>query len=150
MTSQQFVVVQLLSHVLLFCNPTNCSPSGSSVLEISQARILGWVAISFSRGSSQPKDQTLISYISWTPGGFVYHWATTEAANRRLKKEREKNALLNLQINAPDLKSKQTIKTLRGNTGKQTVQMQEGRTQFPRLLQAWGLVFPRTVQIWGL
>ena len=49
------------------------------------------------------------------------------AANRRLKKEREKNALLNLQINAPDLKSKQTIKTLRGNTGKQTVQMQEGR-----------------------
>ena len=36
----------------------DCSPPGSSVHEILQARILGWVAISFSRGSSQPKDQT--------------------------------------------------------------------------------------------
>ena len=49
-----------------------------------------------------------------------------EAANRRLKKERKKKMSF-CQINAPDLKSKQTIKTLRGNTGKQTVQMQEGR-----------------------
>ena len=35
------------------CDPVDCSPPGSSVLGISQARILGWVAISFSRGSSQ-------------------------------------------------------------------------------------------------
>ena len=35
------------------CNPTNCSPPGSSVLGILQARILEWVGISFSRGSSQ-------------------------------------------------------------------------------------------------
>ena len=33
------------------CDPMDCSPSGSSVLEILQARILEWVAISFSRGS---------------------------------------------------------------------------------------------------
>ena len=38
---------------------TLCNPPGSSVHEISQARILEWVAISFSRGSSQPRDRTL-------------------------------------------------------------------------------------------
>ena len=36
------------------CDPTNCSPPGSSVSEIPQAKILVWVAISFSRGSSDP------------------------------------------------------------------------------------------------
>ena len=47
-----FVAVQLLSHVQL-CNPMDCSPPGSSVHGISQARILEkWVAISFSSGSS--------------------------------------------------------------------------------------------------
>ena len=45
-------------------DPMDCSPSGPSVHGILQARILEWVAISFSRGSSQPKDQTHISYIS--------------------------------------------------------------------------------------
>ena len=46
------VAVQLLSRVQLFCDPTDCSPPGSSVQGISQARILEWVAISSSRGSS--------------------------------------------------------------------------------------------------
>ena len=45
------------------CNPRDCSPPGSSVLGISQARILEWVAISFSRGSSRPRDWTPVSYI---------------------------------------------------------------------------------------
>ena len=40
------------------CNPKNCSPPGSSVLEILQARILEWVAISSSGISSQPRDRT--------------------------------------------------------------------------------------------
>ena len=39
-----------------FCDPMDCSPLGSSVCEILQARILEWVAILFSRGSSQPRD----------------------------------------------------------------------------------------------
>ena len=43
------------------CDPMDCSPPGSSVHEIFQARILEWVAISFSRGSSQPRDQTRVS-----------------------------------------------------------------------------------------
>ena len=54
----------------------DCSPPGSSVHEISQARILEWVAISFSRGSSQPRDQTWVSCIA---GRFFTVWATREA-----------------------------------------------------------------------
>ena len=41
---------------LALCDPTDCSPPGSSVCGISQARMLEWVAISFSRGSSRPRD----------------------------------------------------------------------------------------------
>ena len=47
-----------------FCDPVDCSLPGSSVSGISQARILEWVAISFSRGSSQPRDQTQGSCIA--------------------------------------------------------------------------------------
>ena len=52
-----------LSHAQLLCNSIVHSPPGSSVHGISQARILEWVVISFSRGSSQPRDQTYISSI---------------------------------------------------------------------------------------
>ena len=50
----------LLSHVQLFCDPKDYSLPGSSVHGISQARILEWVAISFSRESSPPRNQTHI------------------------------------------------------------------------------------------
>ena len=46
------------------CDPMDCSLSGSSVHRILQARIREWVAISFSRGSSWPRGQTRVSYIS--------------------------------------------------------------------------------------
>ena len=49
------------------CNPMDCSPPGSSVHGISQARILEWVAIPFFRGYSWPRDQTCVSFIA---GGF--------------------------------------------------------------------------------
>ena len=53
------------------CSPVDCSPPGSSVHGIFQARILEWVAISFSRGSSHPRDQNHLSCIScigwWVP-----------------------------------------------------------------------------------
>ena len=51
----------------------DCIPPGSSVHGISQVRILDWVAVSFSRGSSQPRDQTGVSYIGRR---ILYHWAT--------------------------------------------------------------------------
>ena len=57
------VKVKSLSHIRL-CDPVDCSPPGSSVHGILQARILEWVAISFSRGSSRPRDQTQISRIA--------------------------------------------------------------------------------------
>ena len=46
------------------CDPMNCSPSGSSVHGIFQARMLEWIAISFSRGSSRPRNQTRVSRIA--------------------------------------------------------------------------------------
>ena len=46
------------------CDPTVCTLPGSSFHGICQARILAWVAISFSRGSSQPRDQTQVSCIA--------------------------------------------------------------------------------------
>ena len=49
---------------LTLCDLVGCSPPGSSVSGISQARILEWVAVSFSRGSSPPRDQTHVSCIS--------------------------------------------------------------------------------------
>ena len=45
------------------CDPTDYSPLGSSIHGIFQARVLEWVAISFSRGSSQPRDRTWVSRI---------------------------------------------------------------------------------------
>ena len=58
------------------CDPMDCNLPGSSVHGIFQARILEWVAISFSRGSSPPRDWTQISCIA---GGFFANWATREA-----------------------------------------------------------------------
>ena len=45
-------------------DPTDCSPPGSSVRGMFQARVLEWVAFPFSRGSSQPRDRTQVSRIT--------------------------------------------------------------------------------------
>ena len=58
------------------CNPMNCSPLGSNVHRILQAKILEWQAISFSRGSSQPRDLTDVSYIDRQ---VLHYWVTWEA-----------------------------------------------------------------------
>ena len=57
------------------CNPMDCSPPSSSVYEISQAGILEGVTISFSRGSSWPRDWTWVSCIA---GRFFTIWATRD------------------------------------------------------------------------
>ena len=46
------------------CDPVDYSPTGSSVHGIHQARILEWVVIAYSRGSSRPRDQTQVSCIA--------------------------------------------------------------------------------------
>ena len=55
------------------CDPMDCSPSGTSAHGIFQARILEWFAISSSRGSSQPRDRTHISYVSCIGRQVLYH-----------------------------------------------------------------------------
>ena len=62
----------------LFLNlwdPIDCSPPGSPVHGISQAKTLEWVAISFSGASSWPRDQTCVSCIGRQ---ILYRWATRE------------------------------------------------------------------------
>ena len=61
-----------------FCDPMDCSLPGSSGHGILQARILKWVAVPFSRGSSQPRDWTQVSHISSV---FFTACATREAYN---------------------------------------------------------------------
>ena len=55
------------------CDPMDCSPQGSSVHGIHQARLLEWVAMYSSRGSSRPRDWTRVSYISCTGRWVLYH-----------------------------------------------------------------------------
>ena len=57
------------------CNPMHCSPPGSSVHRILQARILEWVVMPSSRGSSQPRDQTRISLSlqNWQAGSLALY-----------------------------------------------------------------------------
>ena len=73
MKKVKVLVVQLF---LALCDPRDYRPPGSSVHGILQARILEWVAIPFSRGSSQPRDQTWVSCIA---GRFFTIWAIREA-----------------------------------------------------------------------
>ena len=71
-------VILLYCHLVVwfFCDPMDCSPPGSSFHGFSQARILEWVAISFSRGFSQPRDWT---QVSWIDSRILYRWGTREA-----------------------------------------------------------------------
>ena len=57
-------IVSLLSLAWLFCDSVDYRPPGSSIHWISQARMLEWITISFSRGPSQPRDWTRLTYIT--------------------------------------------------------------------------------------
>ena len=78
--STTWVKVLITQSCPTLCNPMDCSLPGSSVHGILQARILVWVAIPFSRGSSQPSDRTQVSLIE---GRFFTIWATKEAQEYR-------------------------------------------------------------------
>ena len=75
------------------CDPTDCSLPGSSVHGIFQARVLEWVAISFSRGSSWPRDRTWVSCIV---GRCFTIWATK--VNRQGKIVFNRGSLKNTHI----------------------------------------------------
>jgi len=72
------ITYMCVSHSLVpdSLQPMDCSPPGSSIHGIFQARILEWFAISFSRKISPPRDWT---QVSCTAGKFSTNWATTEA-----------------------------------------------------------------------
>ena len=73
-----YMCVCLITQLCLtLCDPLDCSPPGSSVHGIFQIRLLEWVAISFSGGSSEPRDWPCISCMK---GGLFTHWAIGEAS----------------------------------------------------------------------
>ena len=72
-------LAKLLQSCQTLCDPMDSSWPGSSVHGILQARILEWVAISCSRGSSQPRDQTCIPHVSCIAGRLFTTSAIWEA-----------------------------------------------------------------------
>ena len=68
-----YLHAKLLQLSLTLWDPKDCGPLGSSVHGILQARILEWVAMPSSRESSQLKDQTCISFVSWIGRQVLYH-----------------------------------------------------------------------------
>ena len=78
-----------------FCDPMDCSLPGSFIHEIFQARVLEWVAISFSRGSSWPRDRTQVSHIA---GRCFTFWASREGnVNRHVLKANWQLQVIKLQ-----------------------------------------------------
>ena len=61
---QQKRLSEVAQSCMALCDPMDCSPPGSSVHRILQARILELVAVPFSKGSSQPRNQTQVSCIA--------------------------------------------------------------------------------------
>ena len=76
MTTGKYMTVKVLvtQSCLTLCHPRDCSPPGSSVQGILQARILEWVSMLSSRVSSQPGDRTCISCVSCIDRRVLYHW----------------------------------------------------------------------------
>ena len=88
--SLAYIHTQSLQSCPTLCDPMDCSPLGSSVQGILQTRILESVAMP-SRGSSQPRDQTPVSCISYIAGGLFTHRVTWEALKglEAVQKKRE-------------------------------------------------------------
>ena len=99
----------------------DCSPPGSSVHGIVQARILEWGAISFSRGSSRPRDQTQVSRIAGRNiNNLRYADDTTLMADSEeelkslLMKVKEDNEKIGLKLNIQKLRSWHPVPSLHG------------------------------------
>ena len=69
-----FMHAKSLQSYPTLCDSVDCSLPGSSVHRILQARILEWITMPSSRGSSRPKDGTHMSYISCIGRQVLYHW----------------------------------------------------------------------------
>ena len=107
----QTISACMLSHVQFFCDPLDCSLPGSSVLGILQARILGWVAMPSSRGSSPHRDQTCISCISCIGRWILYHWCQVGKAGREAAKVQRRSRQGCAQQGIPEGKEEQCAAT---------------------------------------
>ena len=76
-----WLCAESLQSCMTLCNPMDCSPLGSSVHGILQARTLQLVAISSSTGSSQPRDRTQVSYVSCFGRQVIFSTRTTWEAH---------------------------------------------------------------------
>ena len=111
------------------CDPMGCSLPRSSIHGIFQTRVLEWVAISFSRGSSRPRDQTQVSRIvgrcftvwatswCWCSIHVVYLWVKSDrvvcivsVCNAELERELPQRRQKNIHtVEIPDTSSKKTV-----------------------------------------
>ena len=76
MSSQWYIKGVYAQSLLTPCNPIDYSPPGSSIHGVCQARILEWAAISYPRGSSQPRNRTCVSCIDRQ---ILHNYTTWEA-----------------------------------------------------------------------
>ena len=108
-------------------NPADCSPPGSSVHGISQARILEWVAIFFSRGSSQLKD---LSGISCIVRQILYHWTTWEALKTGIDVYKFTSSDLGVSLLINCSKNTNLNQGMRNNRHGETILDYESNTDF--------------------
>ena len=83
------VCAKLLQLCLTLCYSMDCCPPGSSVHGILQTRILEWVAMPSSRGSSKPRDRTRVPMSPALAGGFFTISATWESRPRGISRQNE-------------------------------------------------------------
>ena len=89
------------------CDPMDCSLPGSSVHGIFQARILEWVAISFSRGPSQPRDPTQVACVSYIGRQILHASATWDTKITHASQQlRPLAATAELVLESPHTKTK--------------------------------------------
>ena len=102
---------------LILCSPVNCSPSGFAIHGIFQARILEWVAISFSRGSFWASDSTQVSCI-FIGRWILYHCATWKPIINSTIASQVALVVKNLPANAVDIKDSGSIPGLGRSPGR--------------------------------
>ena len=113
---------------LTLCNPMDQHPPGSSVHGTFQARILEWVAIYFSRGSSLLRHWIQVSCIFCIGGGFFNSWVTTEAPRKLVYKGYSQSSLEHsiFHLNKTDLPQKESILWI-----EQWVHLEGGHMKWP-------------------
>ena len=98
---ESLLLLLLLSHFscVTLCDPMDCSPPGSSVHGILQARTLEWVAVPSSRGSSRSRDWTCTSYVFCIGRQVIYHQCCLGSPLNSI----QRNQILINQMNTPQL-----------------------------------------------